>query len=331
MEHVAALAFFAQDAKVRKAAQAVVVAGAPGPVASRVTSDSRNYSKMGPAKMPKAVAELAGAMQLPVGAFAVAVGEVITASLTGTSMTPVKDTIGGAIATLNTHAPAALPDLFGRLPAYTMLVLDDIKETVPNGLARLTSVQELYFNSWDVKSYAGEFRGATSAHFARFVMLRAKNAGFLSDLTGLRTLCLDNSILPDLAPLATLVQLEDLRLEVVEGFNEWSSVKKPLSLAPLAGLSRLRVLHLSTARFASLAGIESLTGLEELALSYVSATDLTPLAALPRLRKLTIHRVAATDGAPLARIPSLTSLAVSGCPDLSLAGVARDGLQVTVA
>jgi hypothetical protein len=332
VEVVTALGFFSQDAKVRKAARAALVAAGPPGVAARVQSDTRGYGKLGPAKMPKAVAELAASMQLSPAAFAVAIGEVVTAPLSDTRMIAVKDPVGGAIATLNALAPAELPAFFGRLPAYKELYLDDIKETAPNGLARLQSVQELHLNNWDLKSYNGELRGAVSAHFARIVYFRARNADFLSDLTGLRTLWIENSILPDLKSLTPLVALEDLRLEVVEGFNEWSTVKKPVSLAPLAGMSKLRALELSTARFASLEGIQRLGALEDLLLSHVSAKDLAPLGALPNLRKLRLNRIAATDISVLARVPSLTTLAITGCPDLapSAQALARPGLEITI-
>ena len=127
----------------------------------------------------------------------------------------------------------------------------------------------------------------------------------LSALAHLRTLQLSCAAPADLAPLATLRDLQALTLEGPLGPNAITTIGKlsrlqvlalhptgTLSdLAPLAKLTGLRALSLVGCKpLADLRPLAALDGLEVLALRACRrVADITPLTALPKLKRLHIH------------------------------------------
>ena len=113
----------------------------------------------------------------------------------------------------------------------------------------------------------------------------------------LRQLCVTQSTVSDLAPLAGMASLRDLVL-----YGDFAD------LSPLASLASLRYLYLSGQRGGRL--------------DRRATWDLAPLAGLRSLTSLHLTRTAISDLAPLAGITSLTSLGLSLNAISNLANVA---------
>jgi internalin A len=80
-----------------------------------------------------------------------------------------------------------------------------------------------------------------------------------------------------------------------------------IDLAPLAGLTNLKNLHLS-GKITNLTPLANLTNLEELYLETTSTKDITPLAGLTNLKTLRLYNNAITNVTPLARLTNLKEL-----------------------
>jgi Leucine Rich Repeat (LRR) protein len=87
----------------------------------------------------------------------------------------------------------------------------------------------------------------------------------------LQTLCLDNTQVADLAPLAGLGGLQWLNLDNTQVAD----------LAPLAGLGGLQTLYLNNTQVADLAPLAELGGLQMLTLDNTQVADLRPICDLP--------------------------------------------------
>jgi Leucine-rich repeat (LRR) protein len=112
----------------------------------------------------------------------------------------------------------------------------------------------------------------------------------------------------DLSPLARLRFLEVLR-------TRWTNphatpVRLPADLAPLAALTRLRVLELPGWEIDDLGPLARLAALEELDVRGTRVRDLDPLSGLPRLRRLVLDRCPVRDLSPLLGMDSLEVVSV---------------------
>ena len=147
----------------------------------------------------------------------------------------------------------------------------------------------------------------------------------------LRQLCVTQSTVSDLAPLAGMASLRDLVL--YGDFADLSPLASLASLstlylsgqgggrldrratwdlAPLAGLRSLTYLSLSNNGISGLSPLAGLTSLTSLHLTRNAISDLAPLARLASLTSLRLSRNAISNLAPLARLPSLTTLYIYG-------------------
>jgi predicted DNA-binding WGR domain protein len=111
---------------------------------------------------------------------------------------------------------------------------------------------------------------------------------------------LGDSLVPrNLAPLARLAHLEEI---------DGEQASEPYSLAPLAGLARLRVLQLDGTKVSDLSPLAGHAGIEELNLRRTRVHDLAPLARLPRLKKLNIWKTPVENLSPLSGCVELCEL-----------------------
>lgn len=138
----------------------------------------------------------------------------------------------------------------------------------------------------------------------------------LVTLTGLRSLSLSHAFrLDDLTPLAFLVAPTSLAflgckaLEDVSLLTRWASGLRwlriiacpPVDPAPIAELTKLRLLDLTATDLPDLAMLSRLRELEDLRLRDLRGMpDLVPLTGLDRLRKLTVTGMGRLDLRPLA-------------------------------
>ncbi|MEM6948142.1 MAG: leucine-rich repeat domain-containing protein, partial [Pseudomonadota bacterium] len=98
--------------------------------------------------------------------------------------------------------------------------------------------------------------------------------------------------LDDIAPLAGLSALQELYL----------SSTQVADLAPLAGLSALKVLGLNDTQVADLAPLAGLSALQALDLRGTQVADLAPLAGLSALQELYLSSTQVTDWSPVAHV-----------------------------
>ena len=128
----------------------------------------------------------------------------------------------------------------------------------------------------------------------------------LENAIGLVELHLDRNAIMDLAPLAGLTALKVLGL----------SSNRVADVSPLAGLTSLEWLDISDNGIRDASGLSWLTALETLHLRLNQITDVAPLSSLTSLRWLILSSNAITD---VSRLAGLTSL---GTLDLAKNGIA---------
>lgn len=107
----------------------------------------------------------------------------------------------------------------------------------------------------------------------------------------------------DLAPLARLTRVRVLEL------SDMPTARALPSLARLEALEDLRLIRCSIQDLSPLAGLPALT---ELWLQGCPVSDLTPLATIPSLRKLDLRGTQVRDLTPLQQLPQLEMLWVEG-------------------
>jgi internalin A len=126
----------------------------------------------------------------------------------------------------------------------------------------------------------------------------------ITDLTGIQyatnldKLWLTGNNFADLGPLAALSNLTFLTID----FNPLAT-----NLAPLSGLTRLRVLVASENGISDITPLSGLTGLQALSLEVNLITDIGPLKDLPELQMLFLMQNRISD-LPVFSAPALTSL-----------------------
>jgi internalin A len=141
---------------------------------------------------------------------------------------------------------------------------------------------------WDEKGNPLEWDPA-HPHHARIQKAKESKATKL-DLGSYR--------IPDLAPLASLTNLKELKLRE----NQITDV------SPLAGLTKLEYLSLSHNKITNVMPLAGLTNLETLSITYNSITDLAPLVGLTNLKMLDLTTNRIIDLASLAGLTKLTKL-----------------------
>lgn len=137
-------------------------------------------------------------------------------------------------------------------------------------------------------------------HLEWIEFLGLHNKG-ITDLTGLefamnlRELHISKNPITDLRPLANLMKLEELHF--------WHSTppsRTGLDLSPLAKLTNLRVLSLSTNRITDISPLANLESLTHLHIEENHVTDFSSLAGLTNLQTLDIRWNAGRDFSPLS-------------------------------
>ena len=138
------------------------------------------------------------------------------------------------------------------------------------------------------------------------------------NLPGLKELGLNYNFIVDIGSLAELRSLTDLGLRRQSGDSCGNGGLKDLS--PLAGLTDLTKLVVSSNEISDLSPLAGLTTLTELDVwSNYCISDLSPLAELESLMRLNVSSNNIGDLSPLAGLTNLTELSASGqrCGEIS--------------
>ena len=131
----------------------------------------------------------------------------------------------------------------------------------------------------------------------------------------IRTLTIKDAAVADLAPIATLKDLQNLTIEKVSFTNP------DLSFCPAS----LKSFSLSDfpATLKSVAGIDKCASMNNLTFRHNGgATDLSPLANFKKLRRISLSYYDAPDLAAVAKMPALTDLNLYGSKNIDLAPLA---------
>lgn len=129
--------------------------------------------------------------------------------------------------------------------------------------------------------------------FPSGAMMRA-----LTDITTLRTLTLNNTLIKDVSALANLSTLHGLDL----------TNTRVSDASPLAGLTALQTLNLSSTYVTDVTPLAGLTALQTLNLSSTFITDVIPLAGLTALQTLNLQNSPVADVSPLVGCSILQTL-----------------------
>jgi hypothetical protein len=161
----------------------------------------------------------------------------------------------------------------------------------------------------------------------------------MEQLTQLTALDLSNNYFGDLAPLGSLVNLQELNLAGIGPFGQVPVSIEPLTAltkltaldlsyvvldgsAPLASLTALQQLNLDSATVDDSTVVEGLTNLVSLDLSYTGITVIPDLSALGNLTSLALSYNALASFTPLSALENLTELRVSQTGLASLTPIA---------
>jgi hypothetical protein len=310
LAHVVAVAFFSEDAGVRKEGRTLLLAAAPESLRGRLQGDKRNYASIEDgAKLTKLAKELDG--------FGVDPQEFTCSMLRLALLKP--DRYGG---TFDAPLAAALafpgqeervfellsgePDVYlpvkktfpkglSKLRALTKLRIPHATVTSDKNIAELAQIPQPFHLEYWVKDTKLELLRSIAKNVAG-LYLRGAYSGVsdLSELTGwenLRALSVESTGVKDLSPLS------DLPLEYLD------VRETPItSLEPIRKMTSLR--HLRAGRFqGDLSPIADLVQIEVLDITFTKVTDLHLLSKLTKLRKLDLWGTAVTDFAPLVGKP----------------------------
>lgn len=143
--------------------------------------------------------------------------------------------------------------------------------------------------------------------------------GALSGLTNLHSLHLEGEIGNVSVPsFSGMTGLEELYIYDGTGWNNGRDAGWKVSASDLAGLTKLKTMHLQGINLTDLTGLETLAGLEDLYVCVARGADLTPLAHLSRLQTLNLawnhwddESLAFLDMGPLSGLTQLHDLSVS--------------------
>ena len=137
-------------------------------------------------------------------------------------------------------------------------------------------------------------------------------SGAWERLSSLQHLVIAGIPITDLAPIASLNQLQTLHCRYTEITD----------LAPIASLNQLQILYCSSTPITDLAPIASLNQLQTLDCSSTQITDLAPIASLNQLQTLDCSSTQITDLAPIASLNQLQRLHCSDTQITDLAPIA---------
>ena len=112
---------------------------------------------------------------------------------------------------------------------------------------------------------------------------------------------LDGTQITDLTPLAPLTGLEQLAL----------TSTTVTDIAPIQSLTGLTELYLSDTQVTDIAPLQALIGLRFIDLSRTQVTDIAPLQAVKRLKRLGLSNTQITDIAPLGDLRALQALSIN--------------------
>jgi hypothetical protein len=310
LAHVVAVAFFSEDAGVRKEGRALLLAAAPEALRGRLQGDKRNYASIEDgSKLTKLAKELAsfgvdpleftcsmlriallkpqrygGAFDAPLEAALAFPGqeERVFELLSGEPEVylPVKKTF---------------PKGLSKLRALTKLRIPHATVTSDKNIAELAQIPQPFHLEYWVKDTKLELLRSIAKNVAG-LYLRGAYSGVsdLSELTGwenLRALSVESTGVKDLSPIS------DLPLEYLD------VRETPItSLEPIRKMTSLR--HLRAGRFqGDLSPIADLVQIEVLDITFTKVTDLRLLSKLTKLRKLDLWGTAVVDFAPLVGKP----------------------------
>ena len=132
----------------------------------------------------------------------------------------------------------------------------------------------------------------------------------LSQVQHLKTLLVCGTKIHSIAPLATLTELEELRI---------SHSKEEIDLEPISKLKSLQRLHLDSVKPRNLQAISGLESLTHLVMPGAKIFDLSPMASLSNLEVLNLMGTPVVDLTPLSKLTKLQLLSVSatGVSDLN--------------
>lgn len=121
----------------------------------------------------------------------------------------------------------------------------------------------------------------------------------LDGLRNLKKICLSNSGIDDLSPLANL---SDLRLVRIGGNPNL------YDLSPLSSCKNLEKIVANDTAVTDLSPLKNLPQLREITLSNTKVTDISPLAEIPTLEMIWLYGTPVADVSCLAQLPKLNDL-----------------------
>jgi hypothetical protein len=130
----------------------------------------------------------------------------------------------------------------------------------------------------------------------------------LADLSSLKTLALDRTLVEKLGPLRDLTSLQTLNLDRTG----------VIDLGPIANLPSLKILILSRTKARDLTPLVKLSELLTLVLDGTSVADLESIAGLRKLQRLSLNDTQVSDIASLSGLISLQTLMLSRTRVLNL-------------
>ncbi len=315
---VVAVAFFSEDAAVRKEGRTLLLGHAPELLRSRLQGDKRNYFSLTDGdKLTKLAVDL-DRHGVPGKAFTIACLRLFAGrdQVYGGSIEPALE------AALALH-PGEEPSVFDWVATQKEIYLP-YKKTLPKGLSKLQSLEYL------------RIQGRVMANDSNFAELAAlpkpiridywvkdtKLAHFRKCAKNIASLSFRGSFsnLSDISEMKTFTRLEgtdlgDTQIPDLEPLRDlpltWLRVgRTPIaSLEPLRGKTSLTLLDIDcfTGDLAPVATLVNLTNLSAMA---TNITDLSLLAPLTQLAHLSLQTTAITDLKPLIGKP-LTHLTIS--------------------
>lgn len=349
LAHVVAVAFFSEDAGVRKEGRALLLSAAPEALRGRLQGDKRNYASIEDGgKLLKLAKELAG--------FGVDPQEFTRAMIRVALLKPNR--YGG---TFDAPLTAALgfpgheervfellanePDIYlpvkktfpkglSKLRALTKLRIPHATVKSDENIAELAQIPQPFHLEYWVKDTKLEHLRSIAKNVAGLSLRGAySNVSNLSELAGwdnLRELSVEGTAVTDLSPLSGL-PLEALDVR-----------KTPItSLEPIGKMTSLRNLRVGHYQ-GDPSPIADLVNVEVLDIAFTKVTDLGVIARLSKLRNLDLWGTAVVDLEPLVGKP-LDTLGLNYMPGkpvltplgeiptlgwLSLTGTAVDEAQL---
>jgi internalin A len=199
--------------------------------------------------------------------------------------------------------PAKISSLKQAISLLILVCLAGFDAQARYGGGAETPEDQVYFADAVLKARVEAQLGVTDPTVADMVFLKELSAPGrgISDLTGLE--------------YAT--NLASLNLGEFFYYWDWPPelrTNQVRDISPLAGLTRLKLLDLSSNLISDISALSGLTALETLAIYNNQITDISALSGLKNLTSLDMERNRITDIAPLSGLTNLKSLELSSNP-----------------